>query len=316
MPTGRAFGLDLAGALDAPGLLDGGVGAESEHRTVLEPIARSDLERRWKGGRRICELPLAGGRALAIDHSPAAGYLLQVAGWGAYLISAAGDRVSFAAPDIEPWRWQRLLTAQVLPLAALLHGHELLHASAVRIDERAVAITGVSEAGKTTLAAHLAVRGAAFMTDDALALTTSGEEVVAHPGPALANLREAAATTLGVGGAERLGRELGRDAAGARLLVHRRASAAPLRALYFVERGPASDRGVRFDSVAQPSLPLLASATFNSALRTPARLLNQLEAYSRLARETSVFRMHVPAGCGPAAVAADLEHHVCDTVAA
>jgi hypothetical protein len=316
MPTGRAFGLDLAGPLDAPGLLDGGADAESAPRTVLEPIARPDLEQRWEGGRRICELPLAGGPALAIDHAPGAGYLLQVAGWGAYLISDAGDRVSLAAPDVEPWRWQRLLTAQVLPLAALLRGRELLHASAVRIDGRAIAITGASEAGKTTLAAHLAVRGAVFMTDDAHALTTSDEEIVAHPGPALANLRDAAAATLGVDGAERLGRELGRDAGGARLLVHRRASAAPLRALYFVERGPASDGGVRLEPVARPSLSLLASATFNSALRTPARLLNQLETCSRLARQTALFRVRVPAGCGPAAVAADLERHVGEAVAA
>jgi serine kinase of HPr protein (carbohydrate metabolism regulator) len=81
----------------------------------------------------------------------------------------------------------RLLFARGLPLAASLQGVVCLHASAVVVEGRAVAICGASGAGKSTLAAALVAEGAAFLTDDVLALT-AGHDVIAHPGPAFASV--------------------------------------------------------------------------------------------------------------------------------
>jgi hypothetical protein len=93
----------------------------------------------------------AGGPVLAVDSHPKRGYLVRADGFGAYLISADGQRALLAPGRVERWRWQLLLTAQVLPLAALIHGLELLHASAVRLNGRVLAFAGASGTGKTTL---------------------------------------------------------------------------------------------------------------------------------------------------------------------
>ena len=59
-----------------------------------------------------------------------------------------------------PGEWQRFLIAQVLPFAAALHGLEVLHASAVTVAGRALALLGPSGAGKTSLALALCRTGA------------------------------------------------------------------------------------------------------------------------------------------------------------
>jgi len=57
----------------------------------------------------------------------------------------------------------------------LLHQREeiVLHASAVRVNGRAILFCGASGAGKSTLAAVLAQRGLPLITDDVCAITLS-----------------------------------------------------------------------------------------------------------------------------------------------
>jgi ABC-type multidrug transport system ATPase subunit len=50
--------------------------------------------------------------------------------------------------------------AQVLPLAAVLRGIDVLHASAVALAAGPIAFLGGSGAGKTTLASRIVARGA------------------------------------------------------------------------------------------------------------------------------------------------------------
>ena len=87
--------------------------------------------------------------------------------------------------------WERFLLAQVLPLAAVMAGHEVLHASAVTLGGRALGLAGPSGAGKSTLARLLGTSGATFLTDDVLALSEDENGVRAHPGPALVRTRSA-----------------------------------------------------------------------------------------------------------------------------
>ena len=71
-----------------------------------------------------------------------------------------GSRVRSALPRIASWRWERLLFAQVLPLASALRGRELFHASAVALDGGASRSSGCPAPGKSSVAAHLVSRGA------------------------------------------------------------------------------------------------------------------------------------------------------------
>ncbi len=66
----------------------------------------------------------------------------------------------------------------------LLHQREqiVLHASAVRVNGKAVLFCGASGAGKSTLAAALAQRGYPLVTDDFCTLTADGQGApLVHP---------------------------------------------------------------------------------------------------------------------------------------
>jgi hypothetical protein len=74
------------------------------------------------------------------------------------------------------------LLGRVLALAAHADGHLALHASAVSIEGRAVALIGPKRAGKSTLAMALVRHGARLLTDDTLVVRLRPESVWAAPG--------------------------------------------------------------------------------------------------------------------------------------
>ena len=109
-------------------------------------------------GERAAELPYieaAPDGRLLIDASPIVRFLVT------------RDRViveSAHEPDAPEWRAS--LLGPVLAIICYLRGALPLHASALRIGNRAAAIAGRSGAGKSTLAAALARRGHTLITDD------------------------------------------------------------------------------------------------------------------------------------------------------
>src|SRR5262245_16742563 len=132
---------------------------------------------------------------MSIDRYGDGGYRIGAPGHGVHRVERDGSSMrSAVAPSST--RWKRLFFAQVLPLAAALNGLELFHASAVALDGRAVAFTGSPGVGKTSVAAHLVALGAGFVTDDVLAVEPHGAGVLAHPGPALANVEPEELTRL------------------------------------------------------------------------------------------------------------------------
>jgi hypothetical protein len=312
---GVAYGLRLSGCFPARGLWTG-VGSAAMRSASLEVVANAELAgwRPARGCESLLRLPLGrGGPVLTLDTHPDKGYLVRADGFGAYLIAPDGQRVLLAPGAVEPWRWQRLLTAQALPVAALLQGLELFHASAVRINGRVLAFTGASGAGKTSLAAQLLLAGATFVSDDVLALEREEKEeevVIAHPGPALMNLRGSTIGLLDAGERARLGLEVGRDDSGSRLLVRRKAQSSPLHALYLLRRGPRSEGGVRLERLSPPPPSQLLGAGFGTAIKTPARLVRRLDLCAHIARRVPVFALEAPAHATPSALAEAVLRHV------
>jgi hypothetical protein len=308
---GVAFGLRISGAFPAPGLWTG-VGTAAMRRASLEIVPPRTLARSWSETQAERLLRLSTGRDgpdLVVEAHPKRGYMVRADGFGAYLIAADGRRIRLEAGPVEDWRWQRLLTAQALPIAALAQGLGLLHASAVQLEGRILAFAGASSAGKTTLAARLVLAGGTFVSDDVLALERVEDEVIAHPGPALMNLRESGAPVFDARERARLGAELGRDLGGARLRVPRKAGASPLSAIYLLRPGTNGRGGVRVERLGAPATPQLLGAAFGTAIRTRARLIRHLDLCAHLARRLPVFALEAPTQVPPDALARAVLRH-------
>jgi len=191
---------------------------------------------------------------------------------------ADGGEITCRPAAGEPLRWQRFLGGQVLPFAAVLQGLEVFHAGAVVVDGRALAVAAGSGVGKTSVTLELVRRGLPFLDDDVLAVDG---DLLAHPGPGLANVKEGQAET--------------------RVAVPRHEDAVPLGWMVFLERGRAASLAVERPAPLDPRL--LLAATFNLAIRTPERLARQLDVCGRIADSVAVLRAAVPDGVDATAVA-------------
>lgn len=279
---GRAFGLSIDSGVALPGQrTDAGAGG-SERPLAIEvgPAARLD-ERRV--GERIFELHDAGALAHAIERTDG-GYRFLVRGAGLYELSGDGRLVRTSPVTGSSRAWRRYLIGQVLPFAAVLQGLEVLHASAVEIGGRVVAISGPSGLGKSTLALLLHDGGAGFVTDDVLAVELRGGRVVAHPGLGLAKVR----------------RPAGEGFAEVRRAVRTIEEPLPLGTFCLLERAAGDELEVR-EVPAEPRH--LLGSTFNLLVATPERLGSQLEVCHGIACQARVVRASVPRVIEPAAVA-------------
>ena len=301
MSQGHAFGLDVQAAFHVAGLGTGGDGSRPVAVEMSEP---ADLEARFgtDGAARISDRP-----GFTIDSHPERGFLFRQPDYGVHWISARGDRIGCAPPEAaEEWHWQRMLTGQLLPFAALLRGLEVFHASAVVIDGRAVAMVAASGTGKTSVAGELVLRGAEFLADDVVALEAAGDGIVAHPGAGLANLRRSA--TALVDRAPQLGRVEGADEGALRLAIPTHPEPVALGALCILARAPeAVELRVARPEPVDPRL-LLAS-TFNFVITSPERQTRLLDICARAARGV-VLRADLPPDSSPADTAEAVERAV------
>jgi hypothetical protein len=128
---------------------------------------------------------------LVLDHASAAGptwqiagdrILLRVPGVARFLLAGGGavgvERENGAAPeDVAVF-----LVGTVFGILLHQRGDVVLHASAVRVGDKAVAFCGPSGAGKSTLAAALVARGYALVADEFCRIDADGAPTVQPDG--------------------------------------------------------------------------------------------------------------------------------------
>jgi hypothetical protein len=308
---GRAFGVNFEGDFKVAGVPPA-PRARADTPTRLEQASSEDFDRAWSAARaRRLEEALGrdGSVRFAIDHDDRLGYRLTTAEWGDYLVSADGRRVRCAGPLAEPsWPRQRYLASRVLPLAATIREREVFHASAVSLEDAAIAMVGPRHAGKTSLAVHLVLQGATLLTDDLLALEARQGRVWAHPGTTTVGIRQAEYRLIGARKRGRLGRFFESQTKHF-AEVEREERELPLEIVFYLDRRPEiSDLAIDELGHPDPRL-LLASSFFNGIVDTPGRLRTQLELSSRLSRGATLCRVSVPATVGASALAEILAHY-------
>jgi hypothetical protein len=306
----RAFGLELDLSFPAPGL-PAATGPAVGRHTRVDLVGPDEIDRDWPAHAADRVLEERFGRKQperTIDIHPRAGYRLYARHFGLARISARGARVLCSPPGVAPWRWQRFLVGRVLPWAAVLRGLEPLHASAVQIDGRAVALVGQTGAGKTSLALQLVARGAGFMSDDVLALD-DGQVLRAHPGAGVAAVRPAERAAIPRATWRRVGTVLGHSGK-TYMELPRPEQPAPLGAVYFLN----GDDGPVLEPITQPDPRLLLASTFVLGVQTPERLLRQLDVCAAIVRSVPLYCLRPAASAGSAELAELVDHHARETL--
>ncbi len=294
-----AFGLDIETA-SALAFLEGSSAVPSGRTLTLSVNRDEAASAHWPtaSGSLICDEVRPDGEVnFRIESHPNAGWLIHGPAWGAHLLSVDGRRLS-CFPEGQPdGVWQRLLVAQVLPFAALLHGLEVFHASAVVHDGQAVALLGPSQSGKTSLALALGDRGASFLADDVVAVEVRDGKLFANPGSPIAGVARDRSTDEP--GEEQAGRVVAVNERERMVRMQNAAEAAPLSSLFFIDRRADAAATPRFEPTADAQM--LLAATFNFVLATPERLQRLLEVCALAAR----LRVEL-VGTGPATSISEL----------
>jgi hypothetical protein len=309
--TGGAFGLALDGNFPAPGLA--GSLAPAGAPAVTIDGARAEVDTAWdaENAERVLNWSVEDGSDYVRIYShPEHGYRFSTADRGEYIVAHDGRSIVLAPPPgQEPWWWQRYLIGQVLPLAAILNGFETFHASAVAHNGRVIAFLAASGVGKSSLAIAMMLRGARFVTDDVAPLSLVDGVPVVHPGPPLTSIREAEYQRLQSEGVE-VGTPIGRDDSGVRAAIEREEQPLPLGSIYLLERTDAGAEPV-FTHV-DPDMRTLAAQSYDFIVRTPARIVRQLDVYSAVAAHVRVTRVEIPPSVDAGALAARLEQYEAD----
>lgn len=259
---------------------------------------------------RTRTLRAAGTELFWVDRMHDGRYRLTVPSHGVFLVSAEGREV-VCRPASGVTRWDTILGAQVLPLAATLAGTEVLHASGVAIDGAGFLLSAPPGVGKTSLAAHLVAKGAELLADDAVALrAVSGGPLIAYPaGRWLHLMPDEAARVLAVDPPRF-------EPAGVRedkrvLATSSGSHPAPLRSIYLLAREETgTEHPITLVSPVSPAM--LLSATFNLSVKTPDRLRRQLELCHRVAQEVPCHRVAVRRDVPAGELASTLLEHMQD----
>lgn len=305
---GYVFGLKVESTVPLP--VARAPHADGLPKASLRDVPREELADPWRSDTTsISDWRTPEGRLiLSIELHQELGYRIAAPWHGTHRVSKDGREIWSALPAFPAWRWQRLLFAQVLPLAAALQGLSPIHASAVSLGDRALGFAAPPGAGKTSVAAYLTSRGATFVTDDVLALESSAHGICAHPGPGVARVRERELRALGPAVASDLGEIIGRSDK-IQLAISPIDRAVPLGALYFLERDSRFER-LAIAECHRPDPLRILSSTFVPYVDTRGFLLAHLDICSRIARSVPVFEVSIPQSKAAVEVAQEIASHI------
>jgi hypothetical protein len=306
-----AFGLALAidPRISIPGL------GESTQAAATDPPSRvrldaEELNRRWEAlttePTRARELRFGETLLLSVDFAEPAGYLMWARDFGRILISPDGIEL-LCDPDPASEAWANILPFQALPLAATIRGLEVLHASGVILDGRAVLAAGPPGAGKSSLAAALVRSGGQLLSDDAVALELKEGTLIAHAGSTVLQMRAAEDKRLSSEERTALGRPASPVAGKRRYVTGDTPDPVPLACLFLLERSEQEPAVERLEAV--DPFELIAS-TFNLSVRTPARLQRQLDVVSVIASNSLAYRLRVQPSVGATRLAAIIQEQL------
>jgi hypothetical protein len=311
---GTAFGLAIEADFALPGL-HGAAADGALPSAVLKLGDEAQLDRVWRAGdgdaTRLSEDRIRGGEpGSTIDVHPAIGYRLFARYFGSCLVSPDGARLMCVPPPVRSWRWQRFLVGRCLPMASMLSGYEVIHAGAVELGGGVIAIIGPSGTGKTSLTVRLVLRGAGFFTDDVLALDARGEELQAHPGFGVVNVRAAEHERLGPLERAALGPLLGQTGRDKRHYAMTPVTGPrTLRAVYFLVPGDGRPLSA-ITPLAAPEPRRLLTSAFIHEVRPPETLGRLLDVCARLSATVPMFEVGVGGDEGAAGLAGRLREHV------
>ena len=217
---------------------------------------------------------------------------------GEALISKNGRSIachSFRQTDSESFHVY--LLGQALSFALVNGGFEPLHATAVVVEDQAVAFLGDCGFGKSTLAAAFLQEGHHLLTDDLLLLRTTKRGMLAYPGPARIKLFPEMARKF-----------LGEASSGVpmnpktqKLIIPLdnncvSADAAILATIYVLAPpDEVAGRDIRIVSISQrEAFVMLLGSAFNYVIMDPKRLRRLFEATQALANATIVKKLCYP----------------------
>jgi hypothetical protein len=311
-----AFGLEFSGDFRAPGLP--AMRRPNGRRTIsLEFVTPKRFDSNWsrRGATRLMDWRYPSGALFfTLDAHPELGFRIAAQGYGRFILAPGGDSVLCAPFHPNSWGWQRLLISRVLPIAATIRGMEVFHAGAMDVEGAGIGLVANAGVGKTSLCTQLQLRGAKLLTDDLLTIEPLEDgELRLHPGVGVVSLRHPERKRLEKSVLDGIGTLISRGDK-AHYEVPRATEPVPLRALYFIERDGKAGPDLTFTRMDAPDPMLLLGSTFVWVVRTPERLLNQLDVCTAVARSVPMFRVDVPESVTATATAAGLHEHVREVV--
>ena len=242
------------------------------------------------------------------------GYRVRYDGQVDFHLSLDGRVLTVHVIDCAPATVRHFLLDQVIPLALSLRVL-VLHASASIVDGHAIAFTGPGGAGKSSLAAMLALSGHPVAADDALALRPRGdrlEALPAYPGlrlwPEMIDAFAPAGETAAVS----------ETSAKRRVRGHLPFSSSPARlgALYFVTAALSPHETITIEPLTvRDTAMLFIQFGFRLEQRDPARLADEIDRACDAAKRVQGWSLRYPRASErraevAAAIAAHARRHI------
>jgi hypothetical protein len=212
-----------------------------------------------------------------------------------FVVSAGAEQVLWRKLQAVPNEvFFTYFLGQVLSYCLLARGIEPLHATAIAVDDNAVAFLGDSGAGKSTLAAAFLQKGYTLLTDDVLTLGFSGKDVWVRPGIARVKLNPDSADAVFSGR-----RSIPMNSFTSKMIFplngsQHRSREVPLRALYVLPDKPCKSRIMIRQLSGRASFLPIVQNTFNDTVLHPDRLKQQFSFAARLASLIPIKRLSYP----------------------